>query len=369
VADKQNQSILLCYAKGNLTKGGWSFLKALKRMSKFAISGLCAGFFVMLASTTAAAEEATVSDETIIKQANHLLTWQMDHGGWSKDMPQMYTRDWNGREAKSVWTSNGQELGTIDNDATVDEIRVVAEAYQLTKDERFKASVHNGIDFLYKLQYPSGGFRQVYPQRGSDPSSSVWYSNYVTFNDHAMVNVLRLLEDARQGKAPFGGDLFNDSQRREMAASIEGGLDYILRAQIVANGKKTAWGQQHDPVTLQPQQGRAYEHPSIATDESVGIVQWLEEQPNQSAAVREAVAAARAWMDEARVADTRYERRVEPHFFHEPGAETWYRFYQIGTNRPIFSGRDGVIHHDIMNVEQERRYGYAWAGNWPQKLR
>jgi len=42
----------------------------------------------------------------------------------------------------------------------------------------------------------------------------------------------------------------------------------------------------------------------------------------------------------------------------------WARFYEIGTNRPIFSGRDGVVKYDVSQIEHERRNGYAWYGGW-----
>lgn len=42
----------------------------------------------------------------------------------------------------------------------------------------------------------------------------------------------------------------------------------------------------------------------------------------------------------------------------------WARFYEIGTNRPIFSGRDGVKKYDISEIEAERRNGYSWYGSW-----
>src|SRR5262249_58123449 len=42
----------------------------------------------------------------------------------------------------------------------------------------------------------------------------------------------------------------------------------------------------------------------------------------------------------------------------------WARFYEIGTNRPIFSGRDGVIKYDLAEIEAERRNGYSWYGGW-----
>jgi hypothetical protein len=35
---------------------------------------------------------------------------------------------------------------------------------------------------------------------------------------------------------------------------------------------------------------------------------------------------------------------------------------------PIFSGRDGVIKRTLPEIEEERRNGYAWGGDWPLKL-
>jgi PelA/Pel-15E family pectate lyase len=46
----------------------------------------------------------------------------------------------------------------------------------------------------------------------------------------------------------------------------------------------------------------------------------------------------------------------------------WARFYEIGTNRPFFSGRDSEKKYDVKEIEVERRTGYAWYGTWPEKL-
>ena len=63
--------------------------------------------------------------------------------------------------------------------------------------------------------------------------------------------------------------------------------------------------------------------------------------------IERAVDAAVAWLRAVRLPDGR-----------------WARFYQIGTNRPIFSGRDGVIKYQLSEIEQERIDGYAWFGTW-----
>ena len=46
----------------------------------------------------------------------------------------------------------------------------------------------------------------------------------------------------------------------------------------------------------------------------------------------------------------------------------WARFSEIGTNRPIFSDRDGVAKHDLAEIGYERRNGYSWLGTWPAPL-
>jgi PelA/Pel-15E family pectate lyase len=46
----------------------------------------------------------------------------------------------------------------------------------------------------------------------------------------------------------------------------------------------------------------------------------------------------------------------------------WARFYEIGSNKPIFSGRDGVKKYSLADIEYERRNGYAWLGYWPESL-
>ena len=38
----------------------------------------------------------------------------------------------------------------------------------------------------------------------------------------------------------------------------------------------------------------------------------------------------------------------------------WARFYEIETMKPIFIGRDAIIKYDVMQIEAERRNGYAW---------
>ncbi len=315
--------------------------------------------------------EFTGDLEEAKKQAKNLVSWQMDHGGWTKSMEDEYSRPWDGKEKRSTqFGPDGEELGSIDNNATIKEIRFISEVYRETNDEKLKESMVKGIEFLLTMQYEAGGWPQVYPQRGDSPEDSVYYSNYVTFNDNAMINVLQLLDDIANEKYPFDQNIVDDSLKNKVEESVNKGIDYILKSQIEVDGKLTAWCAQHDPVTYEAQHARVYEHPSISGSESVGIVKFLMSRPNQTPEIQHAILGALQWFDEVKLEGIRYISG-DPngvYFVKDPKAVTWYRFYEIGTNEPIFSGRDGAIKRTIHEIEKERRDGYSWAGSYAKQL-
>src|SRR5690625_4553525 len=90
----------------------------------------------------------------------------------------------------------------------------------------------------------------------------------------------------------------------------------------------------------------------------------------QTSEIKQSILAALEWFDEVKLEGTRYVSGDpnEVYFVEDPNSTAWYRFYEIGTNKPIFSDRDGIKRHDIMEVGEERRNGYAWGGNWAEQL-
>ena len=299
-----------------------------------------------------------------ITLADNYITWQMEHGGWDKGIDGKTA--WTEGQKKnkgSGWTGkNGEMIGTIDNEGTYTQIRHIAAVYREVPDAKYQESVLKGLDFLFNLQYESGGFAQVYPKRGN-------YSDMVTFNDNAMINVLYMLEDALYGRYPFDSDIIPADYKVKLQDSIARAVDYILKSQIVSQGKLTAWCAQHDPVTYEPVAARAYELASISGCESVPIIQFLMNQ-EQTPEIKTAVEAAIAWLKESELTDIEYVRKASDgnYFKTTAGHRNWYRFYEIDTNLPIFCDRDGIMKHDIMEIGEERRHGYAWAGDWAKKL-
>ncbi len=327
-------------------------------------------------STSGSADEQLAADVAL---ADNLLTWQMPHGGFFKNGLERYTTPWDGRAARSDWTgAGGVELGTIDNDATVNELLFLADVYQRTGAESYRDGARRALEFLLTMQLERGGFPQVHPQR-----TGTTYSNYVTFNDDAMARVLVLLLQISNEVPPLDGDVFTAEQRESARAAIEVAVDYILKAQIEQDGKKTVWCAQHDPNSYEPRGGRSYELPSKSGKESIGVVTFLMTQP-QTPEVESAVKAAIAWYesDAVQLKDTEYVSRAsnDTDDSYNPirskvGSTMWCRFYELEQDVCFFSGRlptdspAGVgKQYDIMDIEPERRYGYQWGGAYGTPL-
>jgi PelA/Pel-15E family pectate lyase len=225
-----------------------------------------------------------------------------------------------------------------------------------------------GLDYLFAAQYANGGWPQFFPLVKG-------YYSHITYNDGAMAGVLTLLREIERKHVTYA---FVDETRRQRAAqAVAKGIECILKTQIVVGGQLTAWCAQHDETTLAPAKARAYEHPSLSGSESVGIVRFLMGIENPDARVIAAIEAAIAWLKSVQINGFRYYDKRDAAL--EKGydrvleadanaAPLWARFYEIGTNRPIFSGRDSVIKYNVAEIEHERRTGYGWYSDDARSL-
>ncbi|KQV95834.1 pectate lyase [Rhizobacter sp. Root1221] len=312
-------------------------------------------------------------------RADKMITWQMPHGGFYKNAVKVYDTAWDGKAERSGWKgASGVELGTIDNDATVTELLFLSDVYRRSGVAAYRDAARKALDFLLTMQYSSGGWPQVYPAR-----TGTIYSNYVTFNDNAMIRVMTLLDHAAQRKAPFEGDVFTAAQRDKLTVAIDKGVDFILKAQIVQAGVKTVWCAQHDPVTYAPRGARSFELPSKSGQESVLVVAFLMTRP-QTPAIKSAVKSAIAWYKNpaVKVEDTAYVSRPSGstddkfnQIVSKAGSTMWYRFYDLDTDVGFFSGRlptdnppGAGKRYNLMDIEPERRYGYQWGGSYGDRL-
>jgi PelA/Pel-15E family pectate lyase len=140
------------------------------------------------------------------------------------------------------------------------------------------------------------------------------------------------------------------------------GTRCILDAQIAVGGTLTAWGQQHDPLTLAPTSARSYELTSITALESALILDYLMGDASPSDRVVRAVYAGTDWLNAVPLHDLSY---TGYQLKKTPGAPPlWGRLYEIGSNRVIMANRDGVKLYDWDKLT-DRRAGYAWYTTRP----
>lgn len=297
--------------------------------------------------------------------ADNLLLYQFPSGGWPKniDMAAPLTA-----AQRAELEDRAHDDATIDNGATTTQIRFLARSFGATSEPRYRAAAERGIDYLLAAQYPNGGWPQYFPLRKG-------YYSHITFNDDAMVRALEVLRDAAGGGAPFA---WVDGARREQArAAVERGVACILKCQIVQDGKPTAWAAQHDAVTLAPAWARKFEPPSLAAAESAGIARFLLSLEQPSAEVIAAVDAAVVWFERVKLSGVRWKTVEAPGLpggkdrvvvADETAPPLWARFYELGTDRPVFIGRDAQLRYAVAEIEHERRNGYAWYGSEPAKV-
>jgi PelA/Pel-15E family pectate lyase len=303
-------------------------------------------------------------------QADNMLLFQRDSGGWSKQFKGKafkYDVNFSATEKIEIAKEAEKDDANIDNMSTTKEIRYLAKAFKTTNNPKYLDAVENGIRYLLKAQYKNGGWPQYYPLNNL-------YRAQVTFNDNAIINVMKVLQDVALQQNDL--EIVNAKLVAPSAKAAEAGISCILKTQIKANGKLTAWCQQYDEVTLKPAKARAYELPSISAAESVSIVQFLLSQPDPTPEMKSAVNAAVEWLDhvkitgykvvEAPTAGTKkgYDRQLVA----DSLSTIWARYYEIGSNKPFFCDRDGVVKYNYAELDYERRNGYAWYGNWAKNL-
>ena len=291
----------------------------------------------------------------------NMTTWQIANGGFYKAMADKYKSAYSGGQ-KSEWRAkDGGDLGTIDNNATIQEMRLLAVRYKETTNNNykvaFKTSFNKAVNFLLTMQRSKGGLPQVWPKRGN-------YSDQITLNDNAMIRAMVTMMDIANKTSPFDSDIIDDATRSKMQGAMDKAIDYLLKAQIVNNGNLTVWCAQHDTNSLAPVGARAYELPSKSGNESMGVVWFLMNWPKQTEAIQNAVKGAIAWYKKNRLKDKAFSKTAG--VVDKSGSSLWFRFYEVNSDDYFFCDRDGesTKTQDFMKISEERRTGYQWAGDY-----
>jgi PelA/Pel-15E family pectate lyase len=260
---------------------------------------------------------------------------------------------------------------SFDNGNLHAQVSYLAHAFAEANEPEWRDACLRGFDFILAAQYPNGGFPQQYPKAKG-------FHAHITFNDYVMIGCLNFQQDAAEGAPHFS---WLDSARRERARdAVRRGVDCILKCQISVNGTLTGWCQQHDEKTFEPRPGRTFELASICPQDTTLTLRFLMRLKDPDEQVVRAVDAAAAWLKQVQLSGIRVARvKAPPATFERHYADfdvvveqdahakpLWARHYEIGTDRPVFAGRDGVKRYALADIERERRTGTPWYGSWPK---
>jgi len=300
--------------------------------------------------------------------AHALARGQLESGGWAYSIdfePEAFARFYRRSDRGALDEEEAAKRNnstTFDDDNTQSALRylmAVVEAMDSAADERsdgvgevereIREALDYGLEKLLEAQYPNGAWPQRYDGSPRDPGDypvkpatipEDWareqpqrhqYGHYYTFNDNTIRDCIRTLLEAYER---FG--------RPEHLAAAERGGDFILLAQLPE--PQPVWGQQYNPA-MEPDWARAFEPPAACSGESVGVLHTLMDLYLATGEERylEPIPRALAWFERSEL---------------RPGV--WARYYELGTNRPIYGDRDGRVYYALSEISEERQRGYAW---------
>ena len=217
---------------------------------------------------------------------------------------------------------------TLDDRITQGALSFLLDLDDLLDEDWLTQTVDLGLRYMLESQYPNGGWPQWYPLRGG-------YHDHYTFNDNTINDCIAVLLEAH-----------GRYDRPELLAAARRGGDFIILSQ--GQPPQAGWAQQYGQ-DLKPAWARKYEPPAICSAVTARNIRTLTDLYRYTDDERylDPIPDAIAWLDSSEIA-----------------SKLWARFYEIGSNRPIYGDRDGLIHYDYDELSEERKKGYAWRANF-----
>lgn len=310
--------------------------------------------------------------DAVANIADNILLYQRVDGGWkeNEDPARILDDETRARFAAEAKKSGG----SFDNRNTYTQFDYLATAHALTGDPRYREGSLRGLEFTLAHQVAScGGWPHSVPAVQS-------YHPRITFADDVTAGVLGTLRKVVVDRRRYA--FVDGALLARVQAAIAGGDACVLRLQVRQRDRLAGWAGQYDETTLQPAQGRTFELPAIATQETVGVVRYLMSIPSPPPEVIAAVEGAVQWLRQVELTGWRLQTFDAPaeQFRHhgsskdrrlvaDPAARgLWARFHDLADDTVVLADRDGRRLARYEDVARERRTGYAWYGDWPRAL-
>ena len=313
--------------------------------------------------TAYAATGDEIHREAAIDAAFALARGQLASGGWSymidfdpSQFAKAYRRTDIGQLSEAEIRKRNQ-VTTYDDDNTQSALRFLMDVVAVMgqpankREREIQTALEYGLQQMLVAQYPIGAWPQRYDGRSYQPedypikAASIpknWarqqpkkhnYAGFYTLNDHTQSDcITTLLKAYRQ----FGREEY-------LHGALQGG-EFLLLAQLPE--PQPGWAQQYN-YQMHPDWARAFEPPAVCSGESMGAVRTLMELYLETGDEKwlQPIPAVRAWLERSSIREG-----------------VWSRYYELGTNRPIYGDRDGKIYERLDQISEERQKGYSWEG-------
>lgn len=240
---------------------------------------------------------------------------------------------------------NTKRAAIFDDDTTQSALSFLLDMYDVTGNVTYKDAAVRGLDYIFQIEKPGGGW----PQRSNyNPDE---YQSYVTLNDDCMQDIMNLMFKAYD---ILGG-------ARYLQAAERAG-QFLIRVQGHGNGSNAmqsgAWAQQYK--NDQPAWARRFEPPAMSSIDTARAIDMLIDLYLRTAneTYFDPISAAVAWLTDSNT--------TFPNVWGNPSEFVWSRLYELGTNRLIVGNRnnqynDVVYYYDYV---PSRDYGYTWVENF-----
>ncbi|MBN2449645.1 MAG: hypothetical protein JXR77_04610 [Lentisphaeria bacterium] len=266
--------------------------------------------------------------------AGHCLEYgQLESGGWhySIEHDPLRVRAWYhhlGDAGKGRLNTT-----TFDDDNSQSALRFLMELDRYVDDARIDGAIARALALFLQAQYRGGPWDGAWPQRYPPPEKG--YGAFPTFNDNTMSDCVRTVLKAYR---LYGRQDTLDAVRRCLA--------FYLRSQLP--DPQGAWAQQYDP-DLKPAWARRFEPPAVTGGESRGNAMLLMDMAVEfeDAAYFDAVGRCVEWYRRSRLGGT-------------PENGIWARFYELGSNRPLYFTRTYELSYDDSDLPVH----YSFKGNY-----
>ncbi len=255
-------------------------------------------------------------------------------------------------------TDSRRNTTTFDDNNTQSALRFLMAFLALQTNQasaevkRIRDALDHGLSKMIEAQYPNGAWPQRWDGYPHDPARHpvrkariptdyprTWtrtnYGVYYTLNDGAQLDCIETMLEAFHR--------LGDS--RYLEAAKRGG-DFLVLAQLPE--PQPGWAQQYN-FDMEPAWARAFEPPAICSSESAVAMRTLVDLfvETDDARYLEPIPRFVAWLERSRL-----------------GPDRWARLYEMGSNKPLYGDRDGLIHYTLAEISAERQRGYSWLGSY-----